>query len=270
MGNASKFGIVSIIVAVLLFITVVGGFVIVPAGNVNVQLRFGKVVGVQGEGLHFKLPLIDGVKRMSIQTQLFTVADATAASQDLQDVTTSIAINYKILPNDVARIYTTVGLNYIENIAHPAIQETIKEVTSRHNAEDLIINREVVKAEISEALTKRLSSRGIQVEIVNITNFKFSDSFTASIESKVVAQQRVLEAENKLKQIEVEARQAEQKAKGEAAATIAIATGQASANKILGESLNDDIIRYMTIQAIKSNDKVLVIPSGLALTLPTP
>lgn len=257
-------------VLVIILITVFAGFVIIPAGNVNVQLRFGKVVNVQEQGLHFKLPLIDGVKRMSIQTQLFTVPDATAASKDLQDVTTSIAINYKILPKDASQIYTTLGMNYIEVIAHPAIQEVVKEVTSRHNAEDLIINRDVVKTEIAESLIKRLESRGIQIEIVNITNFQFSNAFTASIESKVVAQQKVKEAENKLLQIEVEARQAEQKAKGEAAATIAIAEGQAESNKILGESLTDDIIRYMTIQAIKTNDKVLVIPSGLALTLPTP
>jgi regulator of protease activity HflC (stomatin/prohibitin superfamily) len=261
---------VGLIIACILVITILGGFVIVPAGNVNVQLRFGKVIDVQDEGLHFKLPIIDNVKRMSVKTQLFEVKDATAASKDLQDVTTSIAINYKILQKDAGIIYSTIGIDYIEVIAHPAIQEIVKQITSRHNAEDLIINRDAIKDEIANALAIRLRERGIVVEIVNITNFKFSDAFTASIESKVVAQQMVLESENKLKQIEVEARQAEQKAKGEAAATIAIANGQAEANRILGESLTDKIIQYMFIQAIKGNDKVIAIPNGITLTLPTP
>lgn len=251
---------------ILLIITLVGGIVITPAGHNNVVLTFGKVDGVKQEGLSFKMPIFQSVKTMSIQTQLFEVKDTMAASKDLQDVKTSIAINYKLNPAYVGEIYRTLGLNYIERLAHPAIQEIVKATTARWNAEDLITKRESVKDEIAASLKTRLGERGIIVELVNITNFEFSREFTAAIEAKVVAVQRVQEAENKLKQIEVEARQAEAKAKGEAAAAIARAEGQVKAAQIMELGLTDKYLQYMYIDKLASTAQVIIVPEGMPMT----
>jgi hypothetical protein len=48
--------------------------------------------------------------------------------------------------------------------------------------------------------------RGIITETLSITNFEFSATFTAAIEAKVAAEQAVLEAQNKLERVKVEAR----------------------------------------------------------------
>ena len=244
-------------------------FLTVPAGHRGVVLTFGKVSAIMGEGLNARVPIAQSVVRMSVKTRLFSV-EATAASKDLQDVATSIGLNYRLEPEKVGEVYRTIGLDYIEVIAHPLIQETVKELTAKYNAEDMILKRAEVKNALALVLAERLKERGIVAEVINITNFDFSEAFTASIESKVVAIQRVLEAENKLRQIEVEARQAEQKAKGEAAAIIALAKGQAVANKVLSESLTPGILQYMFIQTIKSSDKVVTVPGNMTLTLPTP
>jgi len=255
------------LVALIIFIS--GSIIITPNGQVSVMVRFQKTTGVIYEnGMHWK-SLVDTPVNMTIKTQLFE-DEATAASKDLQDVSTKIAINYKLDAKEAATVFTTIGREYITVIANPVVQETVKEVTARYNAEDCILRRADVKADITRLLIDRLALRGIITETVNIINFDFSDEFTNAIEAKVVAMQKAKEAENKLLQIEVEARQAEQKAKGEAAATIAIANGQAEANKILGESLTPSILQYMLIQAINTNDKVITIPNGLSLTLPTP
>jgi len=266
------------IVGGLIVIGILSGmFLTVDAGNRGVLLRFGKVAGVLGEGLNVKLPFIDKVEQMSVKTHLFE-SKASAASKDLQDVITTIAVNYKLKPEAVGIVYSTIGRSYIETIAQPCIQEVVKSVTSGFDAEDLILKRAEVKTEITNELTKRLAERNIIAEAVNITNFEFSTEFTNAIESKVVAVQKVLEAENKLRQVEVEARQAEQKAKGEAAAAIAAAEwqgraitivtdAQVEANKKIAESLNKDVLQYILIDRLGKDIKVIVIPAGQNLAL---
>ncbi len=255
----------------------IGSFLTIPAGERGVLLRFGKVAGVLNEGLNVKFPVIDAVERMSVKTQLFEVK-AQSASRDLQDVMTTVAVNYKIKPDLVGEIYRTIGKDYINKIAHPIVQETVKSISAEYNAEDMILRRSDVKKDITNFLTTRLEQRGIIAESVSITNFEFSVEFTKAIESKVVAVQRVLEAENKLKQVEVEARQAEQKAKGEAAANIAAAQGQAQsiaivteaqikANNAIKDSLTKEVLQYILIDRLGKDIKVIVIPQGQDFTL---
>jgi len=184
----------------------------------------------------------------------------------------------KLKPEAVGIVYSTIGRSYIDTIARPSIQEVVKSITSGFNAEDLILKRTEVKAEITTELTKRLAERNIIAEAVNITDFQFSSEFTKAIESKVVAVQKVLEAENKLRQVEVEARQAEQKAKGEAAAAIASAEGQGraitivtdaqvEANKKISDSLTREVLQYILIDRLGQDIKVIVIPAGQDLAL---
>lgn len=244
----------------------VGSIIVVPNGHAGVMVRFQKTTGVIYEnGLHWK-NIIDTPVNMSIKTQLFE-DEATAASKDLQDVSTKIAINYKLDFKEAAVVYQTIGQDFIAVIANPVVQETVKEVTAKYNAEDMILKRTDVKNDITTALVTRLATRGIITESVNIINFDFSEEFTKAIEAKVVAVQKVLEAENKLRQIEVEARQAEQVAKGEAAAAIARANGQAEANKIVDASLTEKVLRYYFIDKLGSEVKVWVIPDNQAFTI---
>lgn len=268
MNNKWIYTIIGIIAFIILLTT---SIVIVPAGYNGVHLRFGKVVGIFPEGMSMKMPFIDGVEKMSIQTQLYEEPSTMAASKDLQDVKTSIAINYKLDPVYVGEVYRTVGINYIKRIGAPAVQEVVKQVAARYNAEEMITRRAQVKDDITDALTKRLRERGIITEIVNITNFEFSATFTQAIEAKVAANQAVLEAEQRLRKIEVEARQAEQKAIGEANAAIARAEGQATAAGILSKAIenNPAYLQYLYIDKLAAEADVIVVPEGLPLTLPT-
>jgi regulator of protease activity HflC (stomatin/prohibitin superfamily) len=265
-------GVLAIVIGLFL-----QSFMIVPAGNRGVLMRFGKVEGSKSEGLNMRLPFIEDVELMSVRTQLYE-SEATAASKDLQDVTAKIAINYRIDPARVGYIYQTIGMNYIDVIAHPAIQETVKEITAKFNAEDMILKRSEVKDAIVGTLTTRLSQRDIITESINITNFEFSSQFTKAIEDKVVAQQNALQAQNKLEQVKVEAQQAKAKAEGEANAAIAKAEGQAraiqivtdaqtAANTKIAPSLSEEVLQYIFYDRLGQDIRVVVIPSGSNLTL---
>ena len=114
-----------------------------------------------------------------------------------------------------------------------------------------------------------------------ITDFKFSDTFTAAIEAKVAAEQAVLEATNKLERVKVEAQQREAEAKGEADARIAKAIGEAeyirivteaqvAANDAIAETLTPAILQYILLDRLGEDIKIMVIPSGQGLDLVLP
>ncbi|MBI4294918.1 MAG: prohibitin family protein [Chloroflexi bacterium] len=277
------FGMIGIVGGLVLVLLsgILGSFTTVPAGSRGVVIRFGDVTGtILGEGLRTKVPFLDSVVRMSVQTQKYEAA-STAASRDLQDVRTGIALNWRLNPDMTAQIYRTLGTQYIERIAAPAIQETIKQVTARYNAEDLILKREEVKMAIAESLSTRLLERGIVTETVSITDFQFSSTFIAAIEAKVAAEQSVLEARNKLERVKVEAQQREAEARGEASARIAKAEGEAeyirvvtdaqvAANNAIAESLTPEVLQYVLLDRLGEDIKVMVIPSGQGLSLVVP
>ena len=273
---ASIVGVIIIVISII-----AGSFATIPAGHRGVVIRFSTVTGtVLGEGLQTKLPFLDSVVKMSVQTEKYETA-AASASLDLQDVNTTIALNWRLEPSRAAEIYRTLGLEYINRIAAPAVQETIKQVTAKYNAEDLILKRELVKGEIQENLSNRLLQRGIITETVSITEFKFSTTFIAAIESKVAAEQAVREATNKLQRVKVEAEQAEAQAKGEANARIAKAEGEAeyirvvtdaqvAANNAIAASLSPQVLQYILLDRLGEDIKVIVIPSGQGLDLVLP
>ena len=206
-----------VVLAILVFL-VVSSVVIVGPGHRGILLEFGRVTGeVYGEGLHIIIPLINNVPIMDVRTQKYE-ADSTAASKDLQDTHTKVALNYHLDPAKVNDIYQTIGFDYADKYIAPAIQEVVKASTAKFNAEELITQRPIVKDAIEEGLKNRLDSRDMIVERVSITDFQFSKQFTEAIESKVTAQQLALKAENDLKRITIEAEQAVEKAKGEAEA----------------------------------------------------
>ena len=172
---------------------------------------------VKSEGLHFKMPLVQSIYKMDIKTQKYET-DLTAASQDLQDVRTKIAINYHIIPESAPEIFTTIGMNYAEKVIYPLEQEINKGTTAQYTAEQLVTKREAVRAQMKSSLIEKLKPRGIVVEEVSIIDFAFSQSFTQAIEQKVTAEQLALSAKNKLEQIKYEAQQVVEAAKGKAEA----------------------------------------------------
>ncbi|MGB2877527.1 MAG: prohibitin family protein [Dehalococcoidales bacterium] len=272
----------SIIGVVLIVASIIAGaFTTVPAGHRGVVIRFSAITGgILSEGLQTKVPFIDSVEKMSVQTQKYE-ADSLAVTNDLQDVSTTIALNWHLDPGMAAEVYRTLGLEFIDRIAAPAIQETIKQITAKYNAEDLILRRDEVKAAITESLSNRMLERGIITETVSITNFQFSETFTAAIEAKVAAEQAVLEATNKLERVKVEAQQAQAEAKGYAVARIAKATGEAeyirvvteaqvAANRDIEGSLTPEVLQYILLDRLGEDIKVIVIPSGQGLDLVLP
>lgn len=229
--------IIPVIIGIIVVAVVLASSIkIVEAGNRGVLLQFGAVDTSRSlpEGLHLITPFRDNIVQVEVRT-LKTVESAASASKDLQDVRTEVALNYHVSPDNAQVLYQQLGFEYSTRVISPAIQESVKQVTARFNAEELITKRETVKNEIEQQIKQRLASYNVIVETISITEFKFSDQFTRAVEAKVEAEQRALQAQNELRRIEIEAQQAEAKAVGDQKANVARAEGLRQANILEAE-----------------------------------
>jgi len=252
IGKAKIIGVA--IIALIVIAAIASASVqIVDAGHRGVLLHWNAVdttIPPLDEGLHFVVPFQDQVVNMEVRTLLFTKG-TSSASKDLQTVTTEVTVNYAPDPNSVNTLYKEVGLNYQNRIIAPAVEEVVKQVTANYNAEELITKRPQVKSDIEIEIGKRLDIFNIDTQVISITDFQFSDLFSRAIESKVEAEQKALKAENDLRRIEVEARQAEAQAIGIAAANVAQAEGEAEAIRVINQALanNPEYLDWLKTQA---------------------
>jgi prohibitin 2 len=229
--------LVGIVIFIVIIIILSESVVVVQAGHRGVVVYLGAVENrVLGEGVHFIIPFAEQVIQLEVRTLKFQ-ADASAASNDLQEVATVIALNYHIDPSKANTIYQQLGADYTSRIIAPTIQESVKASVAKFNAEQLVTNRETAKATIAQAISGTLSARNILVETVFITDFKFSEAFASQIEQKVVAFQKYLTEQNNLRAVQVIANQTVVQAQAQARARMANATGEAQAINLITEQL---------------------------------
>jgi len=215
--NVSKIVRYSVIGLIALVI-LINAFTTVKAGHSGVVTTFGKVNDVVlTEGLHFKIPFVQQIVQIDNRV-LKAEVQCTSASKDLQIVSSTIALNYKVTNLSSGDIYKNVGTDFENKIVTPAIQESVKAITAKFTAEDLIANRQIVGEQMKENLASKIESFGLQLQIFNIIDFQFSAEFNAAIEAKQTAQQNALKAEQDLARIKVEAQQKVEQAKAEAEA----------------------------------------------------
>lgn len=203
------------------------------------------------EGFHLKAPFLQHVEIISNKIKVVEI-DAASVSKDLQTVSSKIAVNYRVGLDSSANIYKNIGRDYESIVLLPAMQESMKSVTAKYTAEELITMRAQVGQEIKETLEEKVSDYGIIIEKFNIVNFDFSEEFNLAIEAKQVAEQNLIKTKTEQEQAIVIANaEAEKKiiaAEAEAESTMKRATAQAEANRMLNESLNSNIIEYEKIQ----------------------
>jgi prohibitin 1 len=212
----------------LLAIVALNGFIIINPGQAGVISILGKARdGVLLEGLHFKPPLISKVDVYDVTVQKFEVP-AQSATRDLQNLSASFAINFRLDPTEVVTIRRTQGTlqNIVAKIIAPQTQESFKIAAARRTAEESITKRNELKQDFDEALGERLKKYGILVLDTSVIDLNFSREFAQAVEDKQIAEQRAQRA------VYV-AREAEQDAQAE----INRAKGKAEAQRLLAETL---------------------------------
>ncbi|HEY9849173.1 MAG TPA: prohibitin family protein [Leptolyngbyaceae cyanobacterium] len=228
---------------ILILLLVVGiifkPFVIINAGERGVVMQFGQVQQkILPEGIHPIIPIVNTVQTLSVRVQKHQIP-AQAASKDLQDVFTDVALNWHVLPEKANLIFQQIGneREVVQRIINPAIEEVLKAVMALYTAEQIITKRGEVKAGIDEQLTLRLSQYNIAVDDISLVNIHFSQRFSEAVEAKQIAEQEAKRAEF----IALKAAQ-------EAQAEINRAKGQAEAQRLLRENLTAQILQKQAIE----------------------
>jgi regulator of protease activity HflC (stomatin/prohibitin superfamily) len=240
-------------------------FYSVPTGSRGVVTQFGKIVGIEGEGLAV-LPPWQKLSNFSIRAEKADIENAEGSTSDTQPVKVSMTVRYSIATDRVAEVFEKYSHDgNLSSYVQTATQEIFKAVTAKYTAPDLIAQRAKVSSDINAALREKLSLYGAQVINIDMRNFAFSDSYMHAINDKVTQEQLRLAAENKLKTVEAEQKQkvaiaeAEASARkaeadGEAYANLTIAKAQAEALRVQNAALaqNKDVLELRRIEVEKA------------------
>ena len=236
----SLFGLIFLLIIIPSFIGVVA------TGEVGIKTRWGKIVSSNlTEGLYFKFPY-EKIVKMNIKVQKLEL-ETSCASKDLQDVTMKLAVNYRVDYKKATSLYKNVGTKYEETILNPTIQESVKAITSKYTAEELITKRNEVSDGSEKELLSKVSKYGLSIDSLNITDFDFSAEFNKAIEEKQVAEQKVLTAKQELERERIEADK-----------KIVKAEAEKKANEMKQQTLTDNIIKEKFIEKWDGKTPVVV------------
>lgn len=239
--TSTKRLILILVIVILVILTFINCITIVDAGHTGVVVTLGRVNDrVLQEGIHLKAPFVQQVVKIDNRIVKLEV-ETEAFSKDLQTVSTTLAINYRVDTSKSYSIYKNIGADYESVLVVPAVNEVLKAITAQYTAEESVTNRALISDGLILALNEKLNSIGLYITDVNIINFDFSDAFITAIEEKQVAQQQLLKAETE-KQTAITNAEAE-------AETIRIkAEAEAEANGIISRSLTDGVIEYNKVE----------------------
>ena len=240
---------------VLIIGLILNPFVIITAGRRGVVQTWGAVSDkVLVEGIHWRTPIAQSVAIMDVRTVKYE-AEALAYSKDIQTVDAKLALNYHLDPDRTNKVFQEIGKDYESRIINPIMQESLKAISAKFTAQELIEKREQVKEEVKAQLAERLAVRNIIVDELSIVNFDFSPEYEKAVEEKQVAQQDALTAKNKLEQVKFEAEQ-----------RVATATAEARAIQIQAEAITQTGgAEYVNLKAVEKWNGILptqMIPNG--------
>ena len=257
----------------------------VPTGTRGVVTQFGRIIGIEDEGLVI-LPPWRSLKIFNIRAETANVDRAEGSTFDTQPVAVSLTVRYAPRVNKVNVIYEKYSHDGdLTNYVDTAVQEAFKAVTARYVATDLIAQRQKVSQDIFRALQLKLDTYDADVINIDMRSFSFSPSYMSAINEKVTQEQLRQAADNKLKTVESEQKQKvaiaeaeagaiRARADGDAYALLKTSTAQADALRIQNAALaqNKDVLelRRIEVEHVKADKWNGVLPVNLYANAPMP
>lgn len=216
---------------------VFGTWYTIDQGVRGVILRNGALVGIAPPGLGFKLPLIDSVQKISVQTHVETFDAMHTYSKDQQPAQLKLSVNYRVAPEKVAELYSAYGSveGALARVIRPNVNQHAKIVFGGYTAVSAIQDRGKLNAEIEDAI-RRGSTGPVQVESVQVENIDFSKAYEQSIEQRMLAEVEVQRLRQNADREKVQAEITVTQAMARANAVRAQAQADADAIRLRGEA----------------------------------
>lgn len=225
--------------ALIALLVVMSGCSVVGPGQRGVRISLGKASDdAKDPGAYLWIPFLMGMKQIDVQIQKSEI-EASAASSDMQEIKTHVAVNWSLSPDQVVKTYKTIGDedDVLNRIIAPAVNEAFKSAISKKTAAEVLGKRMVLKQEIDDVLKTRLIAYGVTLNDVSIVNLTFSAEFTKAIEEKQIAEQQAEQA-----------KYSAAKAIEDAKAQVNIARGQAESQRLVKETITPALLQKMAIE----------------------
>jgi regulator of protease activity HflC (stomatin/prohibitin superfamily) len=240
----------------LVALTVLGGsWYTVGEGYRGVQLRNGAVVGTAEPGLGFKMPVIDSVVDISVQSQARAYENVQTYSKDQQTASLMISVNYRLPADQVEAIYAEYGgaEGVVNRLLDRQVPQAVKNVFGQFNAVTAISERPRLVNEVSNALMKSVKGP-IIIESVQIENIDFDDGYERAIAARMEAEVEVQKVKQNAEREKITAEITVIQAQAAADSKLAEAKAAAEATRIQGEA---------EAAAIKAKSEALKDNAGL-------
>ena len=221
----------------------VNAVVTVPANAVGV--KYSKIYGTSeqtlNEGIHLVTPFVDQVYMFDLTVQERTDEEVLIQTKDAQWVKVNVNVKYQINQADAFKVYqgykTLDNLN--TNIIGNYTQEALNQVCTQYNVIDILgEKRNEFVAKTQELLAEKFATEGVTLKSITVKDIDAGEEIEKAISDEAVA-----------KKAAETAKQNQEKAKIEAETKVIEAQGEADANRVLAESVTDELIRLKEAEA---------------------
>ena len=167
--------------------------------------------------------------------------------------TIDIQVNYSLDPSAAEELYTNYGSqeNFVKSICAVDIRSVPREVSGQFDTISILTARGDFTNAVEKALSKKWEKYGLVIEQVSIQNVVYPKSIVEAYEKAQAAEVAKATAKNN-----------QEVAKVEAETKVIEAEGEADANRILSESLSQEVLTQKYINAINNSNSIYVVPEG--------
>ena len=255
--------VVVVVVALVALMTLFGSWYTVDQGERAVVLRLGATVGEDGPGLHFKLPWINTVHKITVQTQNRRYTKLESYSRDQQPATLTVSVTF--MASDPSAVYSQYGdlEGAVGRLIDPRVMSGVKTIFGQYDAVRAIQERADLNKDIDAAITSAITGP-IQIVSVQVENIDFSSAYEQSVEQRMLAQVEIQKREENLRTTQVEAEIARTKAEGEANAIRLKGEAEGAAIKARGDALraNADLVQLQAVEKWDGKLPTTIVPGS--------
>ena len=199
--------VVLVVVALLLLAVVLSALKVVSEYERGVLFRLGKVKGVKDPGLHFIIPIIDRLPRVSLQIITQPIQSQGIITKDNVSVDIAAVAYYKVIDP----IKSIVAIQNVKAAIDQIAQTTLRKVVGKHSLDQTLAETETINQDIREILELTATEWGVEVTLVELKDIQLPEDM-----KRAMAKQAEAEREKRAKIIAAEGEALAASALGEA------------------------------------------------------
>ncbi len=177
LGGKMRWIVIGVLVLLLVLIGGTGAWYQIEEQEQAVVITMGKAQAVSEKGLHFKIPLIQQVRKVNTTIQGFPIGYDMQTNDSVDSEAMMITSDYNFIDVDFYveyRVSDPVSYLYAsaqpEDILRNIAQSSIRNVIGSFDVDSVLTTGKTeIQAQIRDSILKKLEQENIGLELINIT-----------------------------------------------------------------------------------------------------